>query len=290
MNDAWLRQERFNAQSFDQWVGFSEHRQRVSNLLATGSGRLCVLGSGNGNDLDLASLLKAYREVHLVDLDAEALARGVERQGLADQPSLVRHGSLDVTGMLDAMARWSPLEPIARADLEALVDWPARRVGLALPGSFDTVASTCLLSQLIGNAHHSIGEAHPQFGQVVRAIRLGHLRLLAHLARPGGRVVLITDVASSDWVPDLGEWPEASLSDLVPRLSRERGLIHGVNPAELLTLFRLDPVLAAKLDRAELAPPWRWRLHSRTYLVCAIEAVAKGPRHVYPSNLIRGRE
>jgi hypothetical protein len=289
MNDPWARQLHFNTESFDQWAGFSEHRQRVSNLLATGAGRLCVLGAGNGNDLDLLALLNAYREVHLVDLDDQALARGIERQGAADRPSLVKLGGLDVTGMLDAMARWSPLEPIATADVEALVDWPARRVGLALPGSFDTVTSTCLLSQLIGNAHHSIGEAHPQFIHVIRAIRLGHFRLLAHLVRPGGRIVLITDVASSDWVPDLGEWPESSLPGLVPRLVREHGLIHGVNPADLLALFRLDPVLAAKLDRVELLPPWRWKLHSRTYLVCAIEAVANGPRHVYPSTLKRGR-
>src|SRR5947209_20163185 len=103
--------------------------------------------------------------------------------------------------MLAAPAAWPPLGPVSDPELEALVDWPHRRVGLALPGPFDVVASTCLLSQLIGNAFHSIGEAHPRFPEVVRAIRLGHLRLLATLARPGGRVVLVTDVVSSDRSP-----------------------------------------------------------------------------------------
>jgi hypothetical protein len=272
MNDPRARQEQFNSESFDQWSGFSEHRQRVSGLLANGSGRLCVLGAGNGNDLDLTALLEAYREVHLVDLDAGALARCADRQGVTDRPGLVRHGNIDLTGMLEAMKRWSPGGTIAEADLEALVDWPVRRVGLALPGPFDLVASTCLLSQLIANAYHSIGEAHPQFARVVRAIRLGHLRLLAQLVRPVGRVVLITDVASSDWVPGLGELPESALAGLIPKLAVEHGLIHGVNPAEILALFPRDPVLSSRLGGVQWVSPWRWRLHSRTYLVCAIEA------------------
>ena len=282
MNDPRARQAQFNAESRDQWGGFADHRRRVTSLLAGGAapdpGRLCVLGAGNGNDLDLASLLDAHREVHLVDLDPSALARGAQQQGVADHPGLHRHGNLDLTGMVDAMTGWSPLGAISDQELEALVDWPPRRVGLALPGPFDVVASTCLLSQLIGNAFHSIGEAHPRFPEVVRAIRLGHLRLLATLARPGGRVVLVTDVVSSDHFPALVDRPESSLTALIPRLASERGLIHGVNPAELLSLFRRDPVLSATLDDVRTIPPWRWRLHSRTYLVCAIDAkVGGGP-------------
>ena len=278
-NDPRVRQEQFNAESRDQWEGFAEHRRVVSSLLAAvGRGRLCVLGAGNGNDLDLGSLLSSYREVHLVDLDAESLARGVERQGVAGRPGLVRHGNVDVTAMLDAMARWSPLGPVGEAELEALVDWPSSRVTLALPGPFDSVASTCLLSQLIGNARHAIGEAHPQFDRVIRSIRLGHLRLLARLVRPGGRVVLITDVASSDWCPGLAEVPESDLPGLVPRLASEHGLIRGVNPAELLAIFRRDPILSTRLGEVEVTPPWRWRLHARVYLVCAITAsAALGP-------------
>src|SRR5260221_9090475 len=125
MNDPRGRQARFNAESRDQWDGFSDHRRRVSALLGAGLGprptRLCVLGAGNGNDLDLRTLLEAHREVHLVDLDREALARGAEGQGVANDPGLHLHGGLDVTGMLDAIAGWSPHAPIAGSDLSALV-------------------------------------------------------------------------------------------------------------------------------------------------------------------------
>ena len=41
-----------------------------------------------------------------------------------------------------------------------------------LAGPYDVVASTCLLSPLIGNAFHSIGESHPQFMAMVQAIRM----------------------------------------------------------------------------------------------------------------------
>ena len=285
MDNPRARQARFNAESFDQWAGFAGHRERVSALLAEGGrGRLCVLGAGNANDLDLPRLLASYREVHLVDLDAAALERGARQQGVAGHPGFFRHGGMDVTGMVDAMARWSPVGEVAPAELAALVDWPRRRVGLALPMPFDAVASTCLLSQVVGNARHALGEAHPQGPAVVRAIRLGHLRLLAGLVRPGGRFVLISDVASSDWAPGLAEAAESDLAGLVPRIAREHGLIRGVDPAEILDLLRSDPALSTRLDRVALLPPWRWRLHDRTYLVCAFEARgAIGPAQPRPT-------
>ena len=159
MNDPKGRQAAFNASSRDQWDGFAGHRQKVSALLGGGGHgrtRLCVLGAGNGNDLDLPLLLEIHREVHLVDLDSEALARA-SNDGDLGPPSWM-HGGIDVTGMLDAVANWSSRTPVGPADLLALADWPSHRVAIALPGPFDLVASTCLLSPLIGNAYHAVGE------------------------------------------------------------------------------------------------------------------------------------
>jgi hypothetical protein len=213
----------------------------------------------------------AHREVDLVDLDPEALARGVARQGVAEHPSLHRFGGVEVTGMLDAIATWSPRTPIRPAELSALAEWPARRVGLTLPGPFDLVASTCLLRPLIGNAFHAVGEGHPQFSELVQAIRVGHLCLLTQLAASGGAAILITDLVSSDTFPTLESLPESSLPGLLPRLARERNFFHGVNPADLASLFRRDPVLDATVTGLESIPPWRWNLHSRVYLVWAMK-------------------
>lgn len=285
VNDPKGRQAAFNASSRDHWDGFAGHREKVAQLLGIGAGvgigprggRACVLGAGNCNDLDLPALLEAHRALHLVDLDADALARGVARQGVAGHRSLHAHGGVDLTGMLDAIARWTLHATIGPADLAAMVEGPARRVASALPGPFDHVASTCLLRPLIGNAFHGVGEAHPQFPALVRAIRLGHLRLLTELAAHGGTATLITDVVSSDTTPTLRSLPDSALPGLLSRLARDRNFFHGVNPESLASLFRNDPVLKTRVDGLRSIPPWRWSLHSRLYLVWALRYRVDAP-------------
>ncbi|MDR3637757.1 MAG: hypothetical protein P4L84_28380 [Isosphaeraceae bacterium] len=274
MDDPRTRQAAFNTASCDQWEGFAAHRARVSALLGAGGvprpTRLCVLGAGNANDLDLPALLAAHREVHLVDLDREALARGAARQGVGGHASVRRFGGIDLTGMLDAIAAWSPSTTVGAADLQALAEWPARRVAQALPGPYDVVASTCVLSQLIGNAFPALGNSHRRFLAVVEALRIGHLRLLARLVAPGGTMVFVTDVVSSDTLPDLASLTEGDLPGLLPRLARERNFIAGVHPEAILSALESDRPLSARIARREVVPPWRWRLHARVYLVWAV--------------------
>ena len=284
MLDLHGRQAEFNAESRGQWDAFEAHRRRVSALLGAGTTeggtRLCVLGAGNCNDLELPALLASHREVHLVDLDPAALDAGVARQGVADHPSLVRHGGIDVTGMLESIGSWSPLSPITDAELNALAQWPADRVGLALPGPFDHVASTCLLSQLLDSAYRAIGDRHPRFRIVVRALRDGHLRLLARLVSPGGRGTLITDVTSSEHFPPLPDVPEHDLADLLPTLERNRAYIAGVLPRSIIAALRAEIGRGLGVIGFETIPPWRWRLHSRIYLVWALRwrMVANRPK------------
>ena len=272
-DDPWTRHQRFNAGSRDQWEGFASHREKVSSLLASAGdptvSRLCILGAGNTNDLDLPRLLEAYREVHLVDLDGEAMRLGAERQGLGGHPQLHLHGKVELTAMLDGFARWSPSCTVSPAELDALVEWPATRVARTLPGPFDVVATTCLLSQIVGNAFVHLGDHHAQLDHAVAAIRLGHLRLLAELARPGGRVAFISDVVNSEHVPAVLTTPESALPELLRNLAERGGTIRGMNPSKLLVLFRRDPVLAAKVAGVEIVPPWCWKLYRRHYLVWA---------------------
>ena len=274
MHDLVGRQRALNAETRDRWDTFASHRANVTALLAAGRDpgktRLCILGAGNGNDLDLPALLNAHREVHLVDLDAEALADGVRRQGVADHPALRTYGGIDVSGMLDMMGTWSPGTSIGPAELSACAEGPARRVGAMLPGPFDVVASTCLLTQLIGSLVAAVGEGHPKFLELVRAVREGHLRLLARLTAPGGTLVLITDLVSSDTLPSLRSTPEGSLSGLLGQVVRDRNFFHGVSPAALWSMTVQHPVLAAQLLGLDTAPPWRWDLGPRLYLVWAL--------------------
>ena len=195
------RQVAFNATSRDQWEGFAEHRRCLTAVLVreatVGRSRLCVLGAGNHNDLDLTALLSAHREVHLVDIDSAALVRGAARQGVANHPRLHLHGGVDVTATLGILSGRTPMSELGPADFDAMAAWPASRTALVLPGGFDRVASTCLLSQILETAAHSLGRDHHQLADAQAALRAGHLRLMARLAAPGGEAVLVTDVVSS---------------------------------------------------------------------------------------------
>ena len=76
MDQLGRRQVAFNATSRDHWDAFAEHRQCLTAVLARPTtaerSRLCILGAGNTNDLDLTALLSTHREVHLVDIDSES--------------------------------------------------------------------------------------------------------------------------------------------------------------------------------------------------------------------------
>jgi hypothetical protein len=273
MDELTRKQVENNAASRDCWGAFRAHRDRVTGLLQAGAApgcwRLCVLGAGNCNDLDLAALAGTYREIHLVDLDAEALGHGAARQGLAAHPALYRHGGLDLTGVLGELAAWSPGCPLDDEALAACRERPVERVRPALPGPFDVVASTCLLSQLVNAVVLTAGEKHRRFPEAVQAVRAGHLRLLASLVAPGGVGVLITDVVSSDSFRALASVPEGLLPALLGPLIAQRNFFHGVNPAVVSALLRTDPVLAPQVAGWEGVRPWLWDFGPRVYLVCA---------------------
>jgi hypothetical protein len=274
MNDPRERQAWLNASSHDQWDGFAGHRRAVCRLLTDPDtlavdGWLCVLGAGNCHDLDLQALLGAYREVHLVDLDPRALERGTARQGVGGAPRLRVFGGVDLTGMLDELATWSSGTSMGAETLSALAEAPARRVPAALGGPYQVVASTCLLRPVIGAVYHAVGASHPRFAELVRAIRAGHLGLLAELVAPGGTVLVITDVVSSETLRDLPSMPESALAPLLRRIDAEQNHFHGVGPADLAAAFARSLPPGAL---AESLSPWRWNLHGRVYLVWALRS------------------
>jgi hypothetical protein len=179
-------------------------------------------------------------------------------------------GKVDLTGLLGTIAGLTPATPIPPESLAALAERPSLAVPPVLAGPYDVVASTCLLSPLIGNAFHSIGESHPQFMGMVQAIRAGHLRLMAELTAPRGTMILITDIASSDILPELRSLPESKLASLFPRMVRDRAYFHGLNPDFLGSIVDQDPVLSMRVADGESLSPWCWKLHERVYLVWAL--------------------
>jgi hypothetical protein len=268
------RQIAFNTTSRDQWQRFAEHRLRLTAALgreATVRGsRLCVLGAGNANDLDLTALLSVHREVHLVDIDSDALSRGAQRQGVAKHPGLRLHGGVDVTATFGILSDWTPKSELGSADIDAMAEWPAARAAVVLPGGFDRVASTCMLSQILETATHSLGRDHRQLADARAALLAGHLRLLARLAAPRGAGVLVAEVTSSEVLADLPDLTTEQLAELLTKLERNGDHYRGVHPRQLLSTLRADTTLRPIIAAATALAPWRWQLHDRTYLVGAI--------------------
>lgn len=261
----------------DRWSVFAPHRQQImQRLLAArrgGSDRICVLGAGNANDLDLAALTSAFSEVHLVDLDGDALRFGCDRQLLLADRSPTLHAGVDVTGLWSEMAAWTPQAGPSperlTALLENLVDSPAP----PLAETFDVVASTCLLSQIIEGAAIGLGAAHPRLVELILALRTAHVRMLSRLLVPGGRGLLIADFVSSDSAPELRD-NSVNVKDWTPwmeRLVGQGNFFHGLNPRVLESLCKTDVQLASVVRGARRTGVWRWDLGNRAYLVCAIE-------------------
>ncbi|MFK7777794.1 MAG: hypothetical protein QM501_06680, partial [Gimesia sp.] len=76
MNKLFEEQLRYNLESRPNWECGTAHRERITAHLTDLAGqqrpRLCILGAGNCNDLDLNQLSQVFKEIHLVDLDESA--------------------------------------------------------------------------------------------------------------------------------------------------------------------------------------------------------------------------
>jgi hypothetical protein len=259
-------QARRNRESRDAWSAFAAHRARVTQLLldaAKGKHQpsLCLLGAGNCNDVDLRRLLEVYESIQMVDCDKDALRTAISRQGLAGRPAIHLHGNMNLLEAMPGEATTSTL------NLDIAVD---ERL-LAL-GRCDVVASLCVLSQLIEAATQLLGgdRQDPKTLELIQAVRRRHLALLVELVRKDGSGLLITDLVSSETVPQLQSLPESQLAPLLAQCIAARNFFTGLNPAVLLDLLQQDPWFAARIAVDPPLAPWVWDLGPRQYAVYGI--------------------
>jgi len=265
-----------NQSSLAHFDAFASHRSRLTRLLAerappSGSGRLCVLGAGNCHDLDLSQLLRVFEELHLVDLDEQALACARDRLPEAERGRVVAHAPIDLSGMLARLTDWKA----RRLRPEDVVRWPqvtAAAIARAIGHRFEVVASTCLLSQMQLGLVQALGDQHPFFQAARYTVNVTHLRTLCRLLAPGGRAVLATDVVAD---PDLGDREFAPDEDLRPVLqeqARQAKLMYATHPALLRQIFAEDPVLRPRAVLSDPIDAWLWTNGPvRTFLVYAVE-------------------
>lgn len=272
-----------NGSTRGQWQMYGSHRQAIERLIVSAlplnRGRICVLGAGNCNDLDLPWLTSVFSEVHLADIDGTALAAGIKRQRISDSPSIHVHAPFDLTGIAARVDAWggrAPDDAEIDAAIEQIVNLspdmesastPGTSQASRLPGGFDVVLSPCVLSQLFNPARDAMGAAHPRFGQVLAAIRSRHLRMLIDMTTPGGCAILANDISSSERFAPLPRISNDDLPDVLRKLLDEGKYFRGLEPAAMIAGLRSDPRVA----KWELRPPWLWHLGmERTYLVYAI--------------------
>ena len=228
-------------------------------------GRLCLLGAGNGNDLDLAALAARFDEIHLVDIDEAALARAINRQSPAVRAKLRPHAPVDLSGLY----RELDVAAARRRHGDELVAAGTAAVLAKLPECFDVVASCCVLSQMgwaLSRAFQA--EAAEELPALEQALVAIHLRTLVALTQPAGVALLIADLVSSEAYPIDALDANADLPELVRRLSEARIAYAVCNPDLIRQLLRRDPELRALCAPSEMKPPWLWTgSKDLTYLV-----------------------
>ncbi|MFM9960804.1 MAG: hypothetical protein ACKV2Q_06225 [Planctomycetaceae bacterium] len=273
--DLIAEQCRRNVAADDSWTRYSAHRERVTRTLldarTVSAERLCLLGAGNLNDFDLAALLTAFREIVLVDVDADALQRGLARQGLAGDARFQMVAPVDVSGVFAELTAIAIANgPADEAAIERCLQSLAQTPDFGWKGSCDVVASVGLLTQLIDGVTRTIDESHPRSWDVVSALRTQHLRLMLELASPGGAAVLVTEVVSSDSCPALLSVGKHELSELLRREISARNFFTGTSPAALQQWLRTDVRLAGQLASVRFSEPWLWTFLVRTYAVYSV--------------------
>jgi hypothetical protein len=263
--------ERVNANVQGDRETFAGHRARVMALIeaAARGGSLCVLGAGNGSDLDVPALAQAFDEVHLVDLDGAALARCHAGLPAKVRKRVTLHAGIDLTGFIDRLDDWGEAFPAA-AELGPAAVGAIQGILRRLGRRFDVVVSTCALSQLAVPYHRAWVLPAAAWAQLHDATTAVHLSTLAGATEPGGAGVLIFDVLSSRQVPELRGLegaPQVALDAFLnERVAAEGALGADPEPESLLRRLR-SPGLERLVDSPRLTQPWLWNIGAESQLV-----------------------
>jgi hypothetical protein len=264
-------QARMNHSTRGQWDWYANHRRHIERLIVPTrrGGRICVLGAGNCNDLDLKWLLEAYGEVHLVDIDGGALERACARQEVAAGEKLKLHAPVDLTGIADRTASWK-----GRAVSEKEVAGAIKEVTSPLnwdTGRFDVVLSPCVLSQLLCGMRDALGKGHPDWRGLKMALRKRHLRDVSNLVAEGGRGVLVIDLASTRALPGLERAKEEELEGVMAMCIRDGKCFGGLAPRELAAAVLKEREARSEKSSLQVSAPWLWHLgFGKAFLVYAL--------------------
>lgn len=267
---------------FDEFKNFHAHRvtRLLEDVAPAENGKLCVLGAGPCNDLFLNRLLESWQTIELVDHTPTRIDEALEFQGVSRDR--VRITALDLLwgtqGVPNLQFDDLEDEAIRRHEVQAasaksgeigLVRWSQARWE-PLEESFDGIASTCLLSQLILQVKSWMGNDHPELVEAIKLVRWRHFMLMAKSLCSGGTGLLVCDFVSSDTLPQLMDVDSRALPSLLKHALETDNFFHGLNPGILLKVAREDVSLQAMMKNVGLSNPWVWYTGDKAYAVVAI--------------------
>ena len=248
-----------NLSALPYYEDFRNHRERLTARVVAAAGAnasLCVLGAGNCFDLDLAAVTQHYAEVHLVDIDAAAVQGTVTRQNASTQQRLVVHGQVDLSGLHDRIDRWAQLQ-VTPEELMSHAERTSRQVGAQIGRCFDVVLSACMLSQMHLSLLSALSDAHPLFQAASWTLNLTHFRTLAHLTRPGGAALFVTDVSAAQVAVD-ATTPTLDCLQRVQEVLGSGRAFDFADPTRLQAMLAEDPILRTIFPNWTMDDAWVW--------------------------------
>jgi hypothetical protein len=260
--DEAAEQAAANQSALPYHTEFRGHRERLTALACAAAARtsektLCVLGAGNVYDLDLAELARHFDQIHLVDLDSNAVRAAAERQDEATRARIAWHAPLDLSGMYDRLERWASAQ-VTPDELLAHAGRTARTILGALGRRFGVVLSACVLSQMQLSLLRAVGADHRVFDALRMTLNAAHLRTLAELTAPGGRAWFVTDVSSDRIARFDAIEPGGPAIELVNRLSRAGDVFAFADPRAVRRGYRDDPHLCRMAELSAIQDAWIW--------------------------------
>jgi len=254
---------------------YQGHRQQVMALAlvaAPAAGDIVIFGAGNGSDLDLPLLAGTFREIHLVDLDGEALERARQELPAALRARVIPHAPVDLSGFMSYLDEWGESLP-DDTTLSQTAFSAARAIVAALGRDFDAVLSTGALSQLIVPFHRAWLATRANWERLDAAIVAVHLATLVLSTRAGGRCAMAFDVLSSKDAPALLALAHRGGAELEAAV--DAGVAAGrtsLHPQPMTLLGQLQfPGMAAMVREPQLTSPWLWDLGDTLQLVYGLQ-------------------
>lgn len=257
---------------------FEEHRRQQTDLILSANpegGRICILGAGNSYDTDLKRIAARFSEIHLVDIDRDAIGTAKARMPADVANKIFLHAPVDISGANKSLENWRDFK-VTPEILLAFPELAANQLVNKLPGPFDCVVSSCLISQILLTYTGVMGEQHPLLQAGLITLLVAHLRSLVALTKPGGRALWITDVSSSQIAPLSHSTVSQNGIELLRTLTSNNQIFTYLDPGLIHDLAQQDPEISKRGFIEDSLNAWLWQNGPQdTFLVYALSITTK---------------